>query len=163
MVPELYNIEDNLRKLAREAGVVSEFANILLDSFQRRFPECYARSKLYAVAHILDPANKGCVLEVFDGAYEAGRGQLLLLLMKYDKSIPPISAEADVHEPPADDDEDENLSAVERLKKRRKLSGDRGESVPRPRVRSIPAAELELQTYEKLEVIIIEDSFSYYQ
>ena len=155
VVPELYNIEDNLRKLAREAGVVSEFATILLTSFQRRFPDCYAKSKLYAVAHILDPANKGCVLEVFAGAYEAGREQLLLLLMKYDKKTPPISAETDVYEAPADnDEEDDNLSAVERLKKRRKLSGDREESVPRSRVCSIPAAELELQTYEKLEVLI---------
>ena len=153
MVPELYNIEDNLKKLAREAGIVSEFATILLTSFQRRFPDCYAKSKLYAVAHIIDPANKGCVLEVFASAYEAAREQLLLLLMKYDKKTPLIAAETELHEAPADnDEEDENLSTVERLRKRRKLSGDRAESVPRSRVCSIPAAELELQTYEKLEV-----------
>ena len=155
VVPELFNIEDNLRKLTREPGVVSEFAAILLTSFERRFPECYARSKLYAIAHIIDPANKGCVLDVFDGAYEAGRQQLLLLLQKYDKNTPLLSAETDVCESPAaNEDEDENLSAVERLKKRRKLSGDGAESLPRPSVRSIPAAELELQTYEKLEVIM---------
>ena len=156
VVPELYNIQDNLKKLTREPGVESEFASILLTSFEKRFPDCYARSKLYAVAHLLDPANKGCVLEVFDGAYEAARENLLQLLRKYDKDTPLTSRQEDLPDIyTVNDEEEENLTAVERLKKRRKLSGDQAETQPRPRPRSIPAAELELQTYKKLEVIIL--------
>ena len=125
---------------------------MLKNAFDKRYPECGARVKVYAVAHLLDPAYKGCVLEVYPGAYEAAREELLKYLKDFDKSPAPAAATIAV---PGDDteiDDDSNLSAVERLLKRRRISGDREES--QPRTQSIPAPELELQTYEKLQVII---------
>ena len=152
IVPGLFEISDQLRRMLLEEGIVSEFAGLLKNAFDKRYPECGARVKVYAVAHLLDPAYKGCVLEVYPGAYEAAREELLKYLKDFDKSPAPAAATIAV---PGDDtemDDDSNLSAVERLLKRRRISGDREES--QPRTQSIPAPELELQTYEKLQVII---------
>ena len=150
VVPELFEIHDALSELSLEGGVVSEFAGILKRSFMRRFPDCGSRVQLYAVAHLLDPKNKGCVLEVYRGAYETAREKLLNLCQKYDKT-PPQEPGTDVAAQDAEpEEEDINLSAVEKLRKRRRISGDQGEI--RPRSRHIPAAELEIQSYEKLQV-----------
>ena len=154
IVPELFEIYDALHKLSLEVGVVSEFASLLKSSFEKRFPDCGSRVQLYAVAHLLDPKNKGCVLEVYVGAYEDARETLLHLCQKYDKS-PPSDPGAEV--PVTDvgpEEDDSNLSAVEKLRKRQRISGDQGEG--RPRTRHIPAAELEIQTYEKLQVSPLE-------
>jgi len=146
VIPELFEIHDVLSKLSLEGGVVSEFARILKRSFERRFPDCGSRVQLYAVAHLLDPKNKGCVLEVYGGAYETARKTLLSLCQKFDKTSPPDPGTAQDTEPEGDDT---NLSAVEKLRKRRRISGDQGEIRPRS---NIPAAELEIQTFEKLQV-----------
>ena len=150
VVPELFEIQDALSELSIGGEVVSEFADILKMSFERRFPDCGSRVQLYAVAHLLDPRNKGCVLEVYRGAYETARETLLNLCQKFDKT-PPQGPGTDAAVPDAGpEEEDSNLSAVEKLRKRRRISGDQGET--RPRNRHIPAAELEIQSYEKLQV-----------
>ena len=150
VVPELFEIHDALSELAKEGGVVSEFAGILKRSFKRRFPDCGSRVELYAIAHLLDPKNKGCVLEVYHGAYETARESLLKICQKFDKT-PPQDPGTDVPDQDAgQEEEDIGLSAVEKLRKRRRISGDQGET--RPRNRDIPAAELEIQSYEKLQV-----------
>ena len=139
-----------------EDGIVSQFAGLLKSSFEKRYPECGARVKVYAVAHFLDPANKGCVLEVYPGAYEDAREELLKYLKDFEKSpetAPAAAALAETGDEMSTDD-DSNLSAVERLLKRRRVSGDRVES--QPRTQSIPAPELEIQTYENLQVIRVE-------
>ena len=153
IVPELYEISDQLRKLSLEGGLVSEFAGLLKRSFDERFPECLARVKLYAVTHLIDPANKGCVLEVFPGAYEEARSELLGMLKQLDKTPPPAASDdhTETNEDPLD--EDSNLSAVERLRKRRRVSGDREDSQPQPQ--SISAPELEIQTFEKMQVMAV--------
>ena len=88
VVPELFEIHDALSELAKDDGVVSEFAGILKRSFKRRFPDCGSRVELYAIAHLLDPKNKGCVLEVYHGAYETARESLLKICQKFDKTPP---------------------------------------------------------------------------
>jgi len=150
VVPELFEINDALRKLSLEGGVVSEFASILKRSFEKRFPDCGSRVQLYAVAHLLDPKNKGCVLEVYGGAYETARKTLLNLCRKFDKTPrpDPSTDNADQDPVPEPEEEDANLSAVEKLRKRRRISGEEGEI----QARNIPAAELEIQTFEKLQV-----------
>ena len=40
------------------------FANVLLQSFERRFPECGSSNMLYALAHYLDPSRKGIICEM---------------------------------------------------------------------------------------------------
>lgn len=150
VIPELFEISDQLERLTKEGGLVSEMADLLQSSFVERFPECLVRVKLYAVAHFLDPANKGCVLEVYRDAYEEARQELLKMLKLYDKTPPPTLADNPLAETDEDLEEDSNLSAVERLRKRRRVSGDQEES--QARTRSIPAPELEIQTFEKLQI-----------
>lgn len=128
--------------------MVSEFAGLLQRSFDRRFPECGVRIMVYAVTHLVDPANKGCVLEVYPRAYEEARAELLEMLKKFDKA--PHSATANNSLSGDEEEDDSELSAVERLRKRRRVSGDQEES--QPRIRTIPAPELEVQTFEKLQV-----------
>ena len=146
VVPELFEIKEALTELASEERVVSEFAEIILRSFNNRFPDCGSRIQLYAVAHLIDPNNRGCVLELYPGAYETARAALLNLCKKYDKSPPqeqePGTDDATVQEPV----EEDNLSALEklRLRKRRRISGEQPST-------QIPA-ELEIQSYEKLQV-----------
>ena len=103
------------------------FADILKRSFKRCFPGCGSRVQLYAVAHLLDPRNKGCVLEVYRGAYETARETLLNLCQKYDKTPPqePGTYVA-VQDAEPEEEEDINLSAVEKLRKKRRISGDKG-------------------------------------
>ena len=152
VIPELFEISDQLRKLTLEDGLVSEFAGLLKSSFDERFPECWVRIMIYALTHFLDPANKGCVLEVFPGAYEETRAALLEQLKMYDTTQPPVHADT-LAEADEGQEDDSNLSAVERLRKRRRVSGDREDGQPSARVQSISAAELEVQTFEQLKVI----------
>ena len=96
------------------------------------------------------------MLEVYRGAYETARETLFNVCQKFDKT-PPQDPGTDVTVPDAGpEEEDSNLSAVEKLRKRRRISGDQGE--PRPRNRHIPAAELEIQSYEKLQVCHLENT-----
>ena len=154
VIPGLFEISDQLRRMLLEEGIVSEFAGLLKNAFDKRYPECGARNKVYAVSHFLDPAYQGCVLEVYPNAYDEAREELLKLLKDLDKSsAPAAAASADAvtgYETEMEDDSD--LSAVERLRKRRRVSRDSEER--QPRTQSIPAPELEIQTYEKLQVII---------
>ena len=128
VITELFEIQDQLRKLSIEDGVVSGFAVLLQSSFDRRFPECGIRIMVYAVTHMVDPANKGCVLEVYPRAYEEARAKLLEMLKKFDKAPHSTTADNALTVSGDDEEDDSELSAVERLRKRRRVSGDQEES-----------------------------------
>ena len=67
VVKELYNLENNLLKLSKDRdSYVNNLSEILLREVKRRFRCFGAEEKVPAVAHYLDPATHGIVLEEVD-------------------------------------------------------------------------------------------------
>ena len=146
---ELYNVEDTLSKLILQGGVISQFAEQLKDCLNQRLPQAGTKNLIYSTAHFLDPRYKGCVLEEYAGVYEATKQEIRRIAAKYDKSQVSIEAPSLVEA-----EEDATLTAAERLyrNKRRRISGTSEDSLGSVSVPVFSQIDLELQSYEKLQV-----------
>ena len=118
------------------------FARNLLKQTEKRFRNCGTTNKWYAVAHLLDPDAKGIVLKEF-GVFDRTLSLIHEMCRKYvtdqEENVTPETQEMTDH------DDESNLSAVERLKKRRRISGDTPASAPAPTAAS--RVETEVQRY----------------
>ena len=146
VVKQLYEIKCALEDMMNSSQNVKMFARNLLRQTERRFEKCGTTNKWYAVAHLLDPELKGIILREF-GLYE----KTIQDVKEMCQSLAPSDgAQEQTEEPTADPTDDsgesENLSGVERLKKRRRVSGD----IPNP-----PSAasriDIELERYLNME------------
>lgn len=148
VIPELFDIHDVLDKKKRNRErYVSVLARELKKLVEERFPESGTTSLLNCIAHLLDPEYKGLVLKQFN-AYEKARQEIIRRGKKYE-DVPP-AAPADESNDSENEDENQNLSAAQRLKQREMAQMNRQTSASRND--GISATEVELQRYEQLQV-----------
>lgn len=146
IIPLLYNLEDDLEKLTRSKDIyVAEFADIIYKHFKERFPYCGVRNVFNAMAHYLDPSQRGLVLTEYDGFLKKIKRGIQKVLDEDvggadDDQMPPLEAQR----------ADEDLTALERLAKKKRLCGGEADGAGPG---SISDLELEFHAYEKMEVI----------
>lgn len=147
VVKQLWNVRCALEEEKRNSRYVKMFAGHLLKMIEKRFKNSGTSSKLFSVAHFLDPDMRGLVLREFTGAYDRTISQMRIMCLKYDTA--PVNIR---EEPTATDNGDEtgnddrNLSGAERLKKRRRLGADRPDNLP-----SVSRFDVDIQTYEMMQ------------
>ena len=124
-------------------------AEKLKDCLNKRLPQAGTKNLIYSTAHFVDPRYKGCVLEEYAGVYETTKQEIRRIAAKYDKSQDSIEAPSLVEA-----EEDATLTAAERLyrNKRRRISGTSEDSLGSVSVPVLSQIDLELQSYEKLQV-----------
>ena len=158
VVKQLYNIKSELEDLGSSSAHVKTFAKNLGKQVEKRYPRCGTSNPLFAVAHFVDPAEKGCVLHEFNGVYQRTINAIKEMAKKYDQT--PVRAQGEDRTDLGNSEIQniETLTGTERLKKRRRLSGD----VPEP----LPVSsrvEIEIERYEKLPLEEIDDPLEYWR
>ena len=69
IVKQLYNIEIALGDLESSSAHVKTFAKNLKKQVEKRFAWCGTSNPLFAIAHLLDPSEKGCILHKNNGQW----------------------------------------------------------------------------------------------
>ena len=117
------------------------FAKNLRKQVEKRFPRCGTSNSLLAIAHFLDPSEKGCVLHEYNRAHQKTISAIKEMAKKFEPT--PVQAQGEDQIDLADNDE--ALTGTERLKKRRKITGDTPEPLP-----VASRVEIEIERFEKL-------------
>ena len=145
VVKQLFNIRTALQDLANSSPYVKMFARNLLKQVEKRFPKCGTMTETYAVAHLVDPASKGIVLHEFD-MYDRTLEVVKRMARKYDPPPPPGPGTEENRDTGAPmDQSSEPLTGLERLKKKRKMSGDIPVTAP-----VASRIEIELERYQNM-------------
>lgn len=141
VVKQLYNVKTALGDLESNSPHVKTFAKNLRKQVEKRFPRCGTSDDLLAISHFLDPSEKGCVLHEYRGAYQRTISAIKEMAKKFDPT--PVQAQGgDQIDLP---ENDEALTGTERLKKRRRISGDTPDPLP-----VASRVEIEIERFEKL-------------
>ena len=117
------------------------FAKNLRKQVEKRFPRCGTSNSLLAIAHFLDPSEKGCVLHEYNRAHQKTISAIKEMAKKFDPT--PVQAQGEDQIDLAENDE--ALTGTERLKKRRRITGDTPEPLP-----VASRVEIEIERFEKL-------------
>lgn len=129
VIKQLYEIKCALEDMMNSSQNVKMFARNLLKQTEKRFVKCGSTNKWYAMAHLLDPELKGIILKEY-GVFEKTVQDVKEMCRDLEPT--PEGAQSQTEEPTADPTvetgESQNLSGVERLKRRRIVSGD----IPNP-------------------------------
>ena len=141
VVKQLYNVKTALMDLESNSSHVKTFAKNLRKQVEKRFPRCGTSDDLLAIAHFLDPSEKGCVLHEYTGAYQRAISAIKEMAKKYDPT--PVQAQGEDQIDLAENDE--ALTGTERLKKRRRISGDTPDPLP-----VASRVEIEIERFEKM-------------
>ena len=120
VVKQLFNIKCELEDLSNSSPNVKMFARNLLQQVMKRFKNCGTTNTFYCMAHWLDPDTKGLILKEF-GVFEKTVREIKERCRKFD---PTSNQEVEATSEVAETIDDENLSGVERLKKRRRILAD---------------------------------------
>ena len=147
VVKQLFNIRTALQDLANSSPYVKMFARNLLKQVEKRFPKCGTTNEIYALSHFLDPGSKGIVLHEFD-MYDRTLEVIKRMARKYEPPPQPVPVTEEDRNTGAGGDMDpssEPLSGIERLKKKRKMSGDTNVTTP-----VASRIEIELERYQSL-------------
>ena len=144
VVKQLWNIRCALEDERRDSRYAKMFAGHLLKMTEKRFKNCGTSCKLFAVAHYLDPDMRGLILKEFRNAYDTTITQMRMMCLKYDTAPVHISEEPN-DEVDETGDDDKHLSGAERLKKRRRVGGDRPDNPP-----TMSRFDLDVQNYEMM-------------
>ena len=142
VVKQLWNIRCALEDEKRNSRYAKMFAGHLLKMTEKRFKNCGTSCTLFAVAHYLDPDMRGLILKEYQNTYDRTVTQMRMMCLKYD------TAPVHIREEPNDEvdqtgDDDRHLSGAERLKKRRRVGGDRPDNPP-----AMSRFDLDIQNYE---------------
>lgn len=154
VVKQLYNIKTALGDLESSSAYVKTFAKNLRKQVEKRFARCGTSNPLLAVAHYLDPAEKGCVLHEYNGAYQQTISAIKEMAQKFDPA--PVQAQGEDQNDLVEDDE--ALTGTERLKKRRRISGNTPDPLP-----VASRVEIELERFEKLPLEQTDDPLDYWR
>ena len=150
VIPELWNLKDILtRKGNSRERYVAKFAKELKHLIEERFPDCGCKNLFNRTAHLLDPEYQGLILKQYPGTYELAREEIKQIAVRY-QTFPDenSSSQSQSAEDRLDPDQNENLSAAQRLKLTQASSGD--EEV---RIENVfTSVEVELDKYEKLKI-----------
>lgn len=148
-ITELYNIHEKMDEM--KVGTnnnIKVFATRLQKAFDTRLPSCGTTNPLYRLAHLLDPNSKGIILQEF-GCFDETVSELKVLCKKYAKPTGETAERERVAAPDPEEnpDEDKNLTALQKLKKRKLNSGE-AVSVP------INATSLDVQINEEIQMFL---------
>lgn len=155
ILPELFELRDMLEdKCQSDDLYISDFAKALLSSFDTRFPALMTGNTWASIAHYLDPRHRGTVLWEYNVMARTKQDiEKLLFEEDEDTEPPPL-----IQQNPRVADENENLSAMERLAKRRRVGGDidnrTGGAGGRRNVPAQPLSDLELEfhCFERMDI-----------
>ena len=143
VVKQLFNIRTALQDIANSSPHAKMFARNLLKNVEKRFPKCGTTNKMFALAHWLDPDCKGIILHEF-GVYDQTVDLVKRMARKYDPT--PVQGREEIGNTSATGDESsEPLTGIERLKKKRRVSGDIPDAPP-----VASRIEIEVERYENL-------------
>ena len=147
VIKQLYEIKCALEDLMNSTQNVKMFARNLLKQVEKRFVKCGCTNKWYAMAHLLDPELKGIILKEF-GVFEKTVQDVKEMCRDLEPT--PEGAQTQTEEPTAnptvESGESQNLSGVERLKRRRIVSGD----IPNPPT-AASRIDIEMERYLSME------------
>ena len=146
VVKQLYEVRTTLQDLANSSPHAKMFARNLLKNVERRFPKCGCTSDMFALAHFLDPDAKGIILHEF-GLYNQTVALVKRMTQKYDPT-PVRGPEENLNTSATSDEGTEPLTGIERLKKKRKVSGEAAAAENPPPVAS--RIEIEIERYENM-------------
>ena len=103
------------------------------------------------MGNFLDPRYQGCLLEEFKGRFKAAKVEIMKICSKYDVATTPSNNDTAGNDNDESDDNDDDISEADRVRKRRRLSGDR--SAPsQPPEPQISRAEKEINDYLQMQV-----------
>jgi len=143
VVKQLFNIRTALQDIATSSPHAKMFARNLLKNVEKRFPKCGTTNKMFALAHFLDPDCKGIILREF-GVYDQTVDMVKRMARKYDPT--PVQGREEIGNTSATGEESsEPLTGIERLKKKRRVSGDIPDAPP-----VASRIEIEVERYENL-------------
>ena len=114
---------------------------------EERFPDCGSRNLYNSTAHYLDPEYQGLILKQFPGAYERAKEEIRRNALRYQAFPEPAPVGPSAEDRP-DPDQNENLSAAQRLKISQAEAGD-------TEIRIENAAsnvDLEMDKFEKMKI-----------
>ena len=130
VVKQLWIIDSKLTAMFSTSHIVKMFASNLQKEIRKRFKNCGCTNKYFRLAHLLDPDIKGEILKEF-GVFDRTIDDAREMCMKYAPD-PDAGQEHDVAPDPehAEGVDESNIDPLERLKKRRRTSGNQNSAVP---------------------------------
>ena len=147
-VTELYNVKVSLEKLSQDANSsIKKFSSRFKDLLEKRIPKCGTQNKLYRVAHLIDPQSRGVILQLPEfSCYDSAKEELISLCRKYEPELSSVAT--DIHPDLENiDDDDTSLTAVQKLIKRRRMSGNSVQATS-----PMSKAEIEFSNFENMEI-----------
>lgn len=165
VLPQLYNLRDVLtRYSSSETPYIAEYSQLLLDKLDDRFPMCGTRKRgltmrhgvreiggfnIYInMAHYLDCRWRGVVLEEYPPALQNTKDEIVKLL-----SLSPDGRELESRDNDATEEEDAaNLSGMERLAKRRRVSGDNNDDGAAAGSGGMSLLQIEFHAFENMTI-----------
>ena len=147
VVKELFNLISDLKEICSSEGkdYSKDIAALLLKKIDARYPRYGTDHLLPRVAHYLDPELKGIILHEVN-LFESTKEEIKQLSMKYQKCS--IMQEVSTVEK-VDLVESSQLTAIERLKKKRKIYQSSSSSSNNSS--GLTAIEAEMIAYEHLD------------
>ena len=148
VVTQTYNMKEKLVKANSHIDVnIQSMAETLETNLDKRFPNSGTDNVFNCMSHYLDPASKGIILHEFE-KFESTKEEIVKMCRRYIPAAhPQENAQPQIEDEVCEDDD--NLTGVERLLKRRRLSGDLS---VRPAAQSVSEIDVEMQNYEALPV-----------
>ena len=146
VIPELWNVKDTLeKKITARERYVSTFAKQLKKLVLERFPSWGTGNLLTSMAHFLDPEYQGLVLKQFPGAFNRTLGEIKKVAAKYCDQNESHHQEQLVR---TNSDENENLTAAQRLKLSRPAVIEHDDNIDGNRTK----IEIELDKYQNMKI-----------
>ena len=148
VVKQLFNIRTALQDIANSSPHAKMFARNLLKNVEKRFPKCGTTNKLFAISHWLDPDCRGMVLHEF-GVYDQTVNMVKRMARKYEptQGQGTENTEEGNRRTATGDESSEPLTGIERLKKKRRVSGE----TPGPDAPPVASRiDIEVERYENL-------------
>ena len=121
VIPEIFNIRDELVKHTRSSVTyIKAFSKLLLKSLDQRYPKLGCDNHLFAIAHFLDPFYRGEILKQFGGMLAVTKAAIVQRVNILEDTSSDQQSETVDHNS-NESVAGENISAAERLVKRRRL------------------------------------------
>ena len=149
VVKQLWNIRTVLEEEARSSRYVKMFARNLKKQIEKRFKDCGTTNEVFCMGNFFDPDMRGLILKEFPGVYERTINQVKALCLKYynEQQQVPVPQEEQATNDGDQVEPVRSLTGAEKLKRRRRQSGNRDrENLLNP----VPAAskiDLEIANY----------------
>ena len=148
VIPELWNLKDVLtRKGSSRERYIAKFARDFQKLLEERFPDCGSKNLYNSTAHYLDPEYQGLILKQYRGAFEDAKEAIKRIAIRY-QAFPETAPVGQSAEDRPDQDQNENLSAAQRLKLSQAEAGDTSVQIEN----AASSVDVEMDKFEKMKI-----------